>query len=99
MTEPQSAEGATPLVPPAAAVPPPGETPEQAADDHEADKDLWPQLLDYIAQGTVVPVIGRDLLTLDLPVEGSAEPQRVLLYSALASELAKDLRVEVDPSA
>jgi hypothetical protein len=101
MTEPPLAEGTPPVapVPPAAAVPPPGEAPEHAPENHDADEDLWPQLLDYIRQGTVIPVIGRDLLTLDLPVEGRAEPQRVMLYSALASALARELGVDVDPEA
>lgn len=99
MNEPQQSEDATPLVPSAAAVPPPGEAPAAQDENHDADEDLWPQLLDYIEQGTVVPVIGRDLLMLNLPVEGSDEPKPVLLYSALASALADELKVQVERSA
>lgn len=54
------------------------------------DESLWGILLDYIDEGTVVPVVGRDLLTVTTPANGTPAHQ-VPLYSLIAAELAKDL--------
>src|SRR5688572_29405128 len=51
---------------------------------------LWDQLLDFIADGRVVPVIGPELLMLDIDGEAA------LLYSYLARQLANRLQIEFE---
>jgi hypothetical protein len=58
-------------------------------DNHER---LWPVLLDYIEEGTVVPVLGRDLLELET-TDGNGGARSVLLYRVIAEELARQLDV------
>jgi hypothetical protein len=72
----------------ALAVPPPDED----------DEGLWAVLLDYIEEGTVVPVVGRDLLVVET-ADATGQPTRALLYSLIAKELARALKVAVDPTA
>lgn len=50
-----------------------------SADRHE---DLWERLLQYIEDGTVVPVVGQELVTLDIGGES------IPLYDHLARQLA-----------
>jgi TIR domain/SIR2-like domain len=71
----------------------PGE--HAVAADHQEEDDLWGFLLDYIEQGTVVPVVGRDLLVVDMP-NPQGGTTRTSLYSLIATELAEALRIEVD---
>lgn len=62
------------------------------------DETLWGVLLDYVDEGTVVPVVGRDLLIVKVAADGG-EPRDVPLYSLIAEELAKELlHAAVDPS-
>jgi hypothetical protein len=51
---------------------------------------FWEQLLQFIEDGQVVPVVGQDLLTLRL------EGRQLLLYSYLAERLAAKLKVSGD---
>ena len=53
---------------------------------------LWEQLLDFIADGRVIPVIGPELLMLDLGGEMR------LLYSHLAKQLANRLQIDFEPA-
>jgi hypothetical protein len=53
---------------------------------------LWDQLLDFIADGRVIPVLGPELLTLD--VDGTT----TLLYSYLAKQLADRLQIDFAPT-
>jgi hypothetical protein len=56
-----------------------------------ADLELfWDQLLEYIDEGCVVPVVGQSLLA--VPLAGGAVP----LYRLLAERLAERLKVTVD---
>src|SRR5262245_24437119 len=55
------------------------------------DAALWDSLIEYIAAGAVIPVVGRDLLT--IPDTDGVERQ---LYAVLARELARTLRTPVD---
>ncbi len=57
------------------------------------DSKQWSKLLQAIANGVVIPIVGRDLLR--IPVDGREE----LLYEYLAKQLAIQLKVECDPSA
>jgi TIR domain/SIR2-like domain len=56
----------------------------------KATERLWEQLLDFIDDGRVIPVIGPELLTF----RSVGESQ--LLYSTLATQLAKRLQVEFE---
>ena len=51
-------------------------------------KFLWDQLLQFIEEGRVVPIVGRDLLTVGF------EGRQVNLYPLLAKRLADSLEVE-----
>ena len=51
---------------------------------------FWDQLLQFIEEGRIVPIVGQDLLTVD--VDG----QEVLLYPYLAEKLARYLDVPAD---
>jgi hypothetical protein len=53
---------------------------------------LWDQLLDFIADGRVIPVIGPELLMLDLGGEIT------LLYAYLARRLAHRLQIDFEPA-
>jgi hypothetical protein len=70
-----------------------GDTPRQRDPELET---LWELLLDYIGEGSVLPVVGRDLLTVRLPGP-NGEPEETLLYSAIARDLAASLDVTVCP--
>jgi hypothetical protein len=52
------------------------------------DSKQWSKLLQAIAKGVVVPIIGRDLLRIEI------EGQSRLLYEYLAQRLARELEVE-----
>jgi len=59
-----------------------------------ADKNterFWQQLLDFIEDGRVIPVIGPELLLLDINGE------KTLLYSYFTQQLAKRLHVSIEP--
>ncbi len=58
-------------------------------DDDAPDDDFWDDLLEHIEEGTVVPIIGSDLVTMALP-EGE-----VPLYRHVAGLLAQRLKVPV----
>jgi hypothetical protein len=65
----------------------------------EQDEELlWASLLDYIAEGAVVPVVGRDLLAVELADESGAPVTRQL-YSVIAADLARALQVRVSAAA
>lgn len=51
---------------------------------------FWEQLLQFIEEGRVVPIVGRDLLTLDLG------DRQVLLYDLLAERLAGRLGLSAE---
>lgn len=53
---------------------------------------LWEQLLAFIEVGRVIPIIGPELLMLDINGE------KALLYTYLAKELAKRLQINFDPA-
>jgi hypothetical protein len=57
------------------------------------DSIQWNKLLQAIAKGVVIPIVGRDLLRIQ--VEGREQ----LLYDYLAAKLASHLEVECEPSA
>src|SRR5271165_5591135 len=57
------------------------------------DLKQWSKLLQAIAKGVVIPIVGRDLLRIE--VDGRQQ----LLYEYLAAQLAAQLEVECDPSA
>ena len=57
------------------------------------DAKQWSKLLQAIAKGVVVPIVGRDLLRFE--VDGREQ----LLYEYLAAQLAAQLEVECEPSA
>jgi hypothetical protein len=57
------------------------------------DSKQWSKLLQAIARGVVIPIVGRDLLRVQI---GGREQ---LLYEYLAAELATQLEVECGPSA
>src|SRR5256886_1420635 len=52
------------------------------------DSKQWSKLLQSIAKGVVIPIVGRDLLQIE--IEGKSQ----LLYKYLAQRLAKELEVE-----
>src|SRR5438874_1520767 len=52
------------------------------------DSKQWSKLLQSIAKGVVIPIVGRDLLQIE--IEGKSQ----LLYEYLAQRLAKELEVE-----
>jgi hypothetical protein len=58
-----------------------------------ADLRQWSKLLQAIAKGVVIPIVGRDLLRIE--VDGREQ----LLYEYLAAKLAVQLEVECEPSA
>jgi hypothetical protein len=63
-------------------------------DPRNADDELlWDSLLEYIAAGSIVPVVGRDLLTIR-DASGVERP----LYAELADELARQLRTPMPRS-
>ena len=53
---------------------------------------LWEQLLDFIEDGRVIPVIGQELLSLEMNGE------KTLLYDYLAKQLAKRLQIDLQPA-
>jgi hypothetical protein len=55
-----------------------------------ADEELWDELLQLIEEERVVPIVGRDLLTVD--IDGA----QVFLYRWLAQQLADSLGVTPD---
>jgi hypothetical protein len=57
------------------------------------DLKQWNKLLQAIAKGVVIPILGRDLLR--IKVDGREQ----LLYEYLATQLAAQLEVECEPSA
>src|SRR5271170_4910128 len=57
------------------------------------DLKHWSKLLQAIAKGVVIPIVGRDLLRIE--VDGREQ----LLYEYLAAQLAAQLEVECEPSA
>jgi hypothetical protein len=62
--------------------------------DDAPDDYFWENLLDYIEQGKVVPIIGPDLVTVLQP---ATQPGgEVPLYRHLAGQLAKMLRIRID---
>src|SRR5256885_1222441 len=52
------------------------------------DSKQWSKLLQSIAKGVVIPIVGRDLLRIE--IEGKSQ----LLYEYLAQRLARELEVE-----
>jgi len=52
------------------------------------DSKQWSKLLQSIAKGVVIPIVGRDLLRIE--IEGKSQ----LLYEYLAERLAKELEVD-----
>ena len=52
------------------------------------DSKQWSKLLQSISKGVVIPIVGRDLLQIE--IEGKSQ----LLYEYLAQRLAKELEVE-----
>lgn len=57
------------------------------------DSKQWSKLLQAIAKGVVIPIVGRDLLR--IRIDGREQ----LLYDYLATQLATQLEVECDPAA
>jgi hypothetical protein len=57
------------------------------------DLKQWSKLLQAIAKGVVIPIVGRDLLRIELDGRGQ------LLYEYLAAQLAAQLEVECEPYA
>jgi len=51
---------------------------------------LWSVLLDYVEEGTVVPVVGRDLVVVETETN-NGQPTHVPLYSLVAAELDRKL--------
>lgn len=51
---------------------------------------FWDQLLQFIEEGRVVPIVGQDLLTVDI------DGRQVLLYSYIAEKLARYLGVPAE---
>lgn len=68
--------------------------PERSQDSRDAEDELlWDSLLEYIAAGSIVPVVGRELLTIT-DASGVERP----LYAELAADLARWLRTPVPDS-
>jgi TIR domain len=57
------------------------------------DSKQWSKLLQAIARGVVIPIVGRNLLRIQI------DGREQLLYEYLATELANQLQVECNPSA
>ena len=57
------------------------------------DLKQWNKLLQAIAKGVVIPIVGRDLLRIE--VDGREQ----MLYEYFATQLAAQLEVECEPSA
>jgi hypothetical protein len=57
------------------------------------DSKQWSKLLQAIAKSVVIPIVGRDLLRIQI------DGREQLLYEYLAAELATQLEVECGPSA
>src|SRR5438045_9418876 len=57
------------------------------------DSKQWTKLLQAIAKGVVIPIVGRDLLRIQ--VNGREQ----LLYDYLAEQLASQLEIECETSA
>src|SRR5215469_7202972 len=57
------------------------------------DLRQWSKLLQAIAKGVVIPIVGRDLLRIEL------DGREQLFYEYLATQLAAHLEVECEPSA
>ncbi|PZR73302.1 MAG: hypothetical protein DLM73_11080 [Chthoniobacterales bacterium] len=57
------------------------------------DSKQWSKLLQSIAKGVVIPIVGRDLLLIEI------DGRRQLLYEYLAAKLASELEIECDPAA
>src|SRR5204862_7459766 len=57
------------------------------------DSKQWSKLLQAIARGVVIPILGRDLLRIQI------DGREQLLYEYLAAQLATQLEVECGPSA
>jgi hypothetical protein len=55
------------------------------------DSKQWSKLLQSIAKGVVIPIVGRDLLRIE--IGGRSQ----LLYEYLAERLAAELEIECDP--
>lgn len=64
--------------------------PAGSSTDAGVDEELWEELLQLIEDGRVVPIVGRDLLTVEL------DGQQVCLYQWLAHSLAEALGVTAD---
>ena len=56
------------------------------------DSKQWSKLLQAIARGVVIPIVGRDLLRIQI------DGREQLLYEYLAAELATQLQVDCGPS-
>src|SRR6476659_4455431 len=57
------------------------------------DSKQWSKLLQAIAKGVVIPIVGRDLLRIQI------NGQEQLLYEYLAAQLVSQLEVECETSA
>lgn len=55
------------------------------------DSKQWSKLLQSIGKGVVIPIVGRDLLRIEI------EGRQQLLYEHLAQRLATELEIECDP--
>ena len=67
---------------------------ENPQDSRNTEDELhWDSLLEYIAAGSIVPVIGRELLTIK-DASGAERP----LYAELATDLARWLKTPVPES-
>ncbi len=62
----------------------------EVADNSDADEELWDELLQFIEDGEVIPIIGRDLVT----VEDGGETVELEVW--LARRLADALKVPID---
>jgi hypothetical protein len=62
--------------------------PDNLARSVNDDSKQWSKLLQSIAKGVVIPIVGRDLLRVE--IEGKSQ----LLYEHLAERLAKELEVD-----
>jgi hypothetical protein len=58
--------------------------------DDDADDELWDELLQFVEDGCVIPIVGRDLLAV------SRDGRPALLYETLAERLAAALGVEYE---
>jgi hypothetical protein len=61
--------------------------PSGSSSDAALDEELWEELLQLIEDGRVVPIVGRDLLTVEL------DGKQVFLYQWLAQRLAEALDI------